>query len=60
MFDKRRLENMAEEINNIRNSAEHLEDLGKGIESVQCYVARILSSIRLLEMNITDVAKVSS
>ena len=59
MIEKRRLENMAKEIQNIQNSAEHIKDLGKGIESVQCYAARILSSIRLLEMNVTDVVKLS-
>ena len=57
MIDNNRFETMAEEIQNMRNSAEKLEEMGKGIESVKCYVARILSSIRLLEMNVTDVAK---
>ena len=59
MIDNKRLENMAEEIQKIRNSAELLREMGKGIETVECYVARILSGIRLLEMNVTDVAKIA-
>ena len=58
MMDNKRLENMAEEIQKIRNSAELLKELGKGMESVECYAARIISSIRLLEINVTDVAKI--
>ena len=58
MIDNNRLETMAEEIQNMRKSAEQLKEMGKGIESVECYVARILSSIRLLEMNVTDVVKI--
>ena len=57
-MDNKRLENMAEEIQILRNSAEKLEDMGQGIKSVECYVKRILSGIRLLEMNVTDVAKI--
>ena len=58
MIDNKRLENMAKEIQKIRNSAELLREMGKGIETVECYVARILSGIRLLEMNVTDAAKI--
>ena len=58
MIDKERLESMAEEIKTMRHIAEHLRDMGKGICSVECNIARILSSIRLLEMNISDVAKI--
>ena len=58
MSDNKPLENMAEEIQKIRNSAELLREMGKGIETAECYVARILSGIRILGMNITDVAKI--
>lgn len=58
MIDKERLESMAEEIQTMRHIAEHLKEMGKGIGSVECNIERILSSIRLLELNISDVAKI--
>jgi hypothetical protein len=58
MIDKEHLESMAEEIQTMRNIAEHLKDMGKGIGSVECNIERILSSIRLLELNISDVVKI--
>ena len=58
MIDKERLESMAKEIQMMRNIAERLKDTGRGIGSVECNITRILSSIRLLEMNISDVAKI--
>lgn len=58
MIDKERLESMAEEIQKMRDMAEHLKEMGKGMGSVECNIARILSSIRLLELNISDVAKI--
>ena len=58
MIDKEHLERMAQEIQNMRHMAEHLKEMGKGIGSVECNMERILSSIRLLELNISDVAKI--
>ena len=58
MIDKERLESMTEEIQKMRRTAEHLKEMGKGIGSVECNIERILSSIRLLELNISDVAKI--
>jgi hypothetical protein len=58
MIDKERLESMAEEIQKMRHMAEHLKEKGKGIGSVECNLERILSSIRLLELNISDIVKI--
>ena len=58
MIDKEHLESMTEEIQTMRNIAENLKEMGKDLSSVECNIERILSSIRLLEMNITDVSKI--
>ena len=57
MIDRKSLEGMAEDIQNMRTIAEHLRESGKGIESIECNITRILSSVRLLELNVTDVVK---
>jgi len=57
MIDTKYLENMANDIQKMRRLAEHLKETGKGVESVDRNITRILSSIRLLEMNVTDVSK---
>jgi len=59
MIDKKHLEDMAEDIQKMRSLAEHLQETGKGIESIDRNLTRILSSIRLLEMNVTDVSKIA-
>ena len=58
MIDKKTLESMAEDIQKMRIIAENLKEVGNGIGSVECNITRILSNIRLLEMNVTDVVKV--
>ena len=58
MIDKTHLQTMAKDIQKMRRLAEHLQETGKGIESIERNMTRILSSIRLLEMNVTDVAKI--
>jgi len=59
MVDDKSLEIMAEYIQDMRSIAEHLKKTGTGIVTIERNVTRILSSIRLLEMNITDVAKIN-
>ena len=59
MMDKASLDNMAEHIQNMRKIAEDLKAAGTGIQSVERNVTRILSSIRLLEMNVSDIAKIA-
>jgi hypothetical protein len=59
MMDKKTLESMADDIQNMRTIAEHLKETGKGIETIDRNLTRILSSIRLLEMNVSDVVKIA-
>lgn len=58
MIDDKRLESMAEHIQHMRTVAEQVKESGKGIVTIDRNIARILSSIRLLEMSVTDVAKI--
>lgn len=58
MIDRKYLEDMAEDIQKMKTIAERLKETGKGIESVDRNITRILSSIRLLEMNVADVVKI--
>ena len=46
---------MDERIRRMRILAEELREMGKGIKAVERNVHRILASISLLELNITDV-----
>jgi hypothetical protein len=59
MIDNKSLESMTEDIQSMRSIAEHLRETGKEIVTVERNITRILSSIRLLEMNVTDVAKIT-
>lgn len=58
MIDSKSLERMAEHIQNMRSIAEQLRETGKEIVTIDRNIKRILSSIRILEMNVRDVAKV--
>lgn len=58
MVGNKSLQSMAEDIQKLRSIAEHLREAGKGIVTIERNTTRILSSIRLLEMNVRDVAKV--
>ena len=59
MHDDKTLESLVEDIRNMRSIAEHVRDTGKGIVTIERNITRILSSIRILEMNVTDVAKIN-
>ncbi|MFZ7111591.1 MAG: hypothetical protein ACOWYE_07905 [Desulfatiglandales bacterium] len=59
MMDKASLDQMAEYIQTMRNIAETLKEAGTGIQSIERNVTRILASIRLLEMNVSDIAKIA-
>lgn len=54
-MDRWNIEEMAEMIQQLRQTAEVLKEKGKGIETLQRTLDRILVGIRLLEINISDV-----
>jgi hypothetical protein len=52
------VEEMAEIIVQLRQSAEDLKEKGKGIQTLERTVDRILVGVKLLEINISDVKTV--
>jgi len=55
--DHDNIQKMAEKIQLLRKTAEELESLGGEIEAVKKNLVRLLSSTKMLELNITDVAE---
>ncbi len=55
MEKHRKIEEMDERIQQMRQLAEELREKGKGIQAVERNVDRILASIRILELNVSDV-----
>ncbi len=49
------IKEMAEKIQAIKRAATELKDVSEGIQSVDRNVDRILASVRILEINISDV-----
>jgi hypothetical protein len=50
---------MAEKISAIRKDAEALKEVSGGIPTVDCNADRILSNVRMLEININEVAEIT-
>jgi len=58
MIDEYPIDKMVKKISSIRRSAVELRNLSGGIEAVDRNVDRILSSVKMLEINISDVADI--
>ncbi|HLB28238.1 MAG TPA: hypothetical protein VJK47_03395 [Dehalococcoidales bacterium] len=56
MAEKYAIDEMAKSIRTIRKSAEKLKDISGGIQAVDRNADRILSSVKMLELNISDVS----
>ena len=56
MKEQHNLEKMVEKIRLMRKAAEELKELSGGIQAVERNVDRILSGIKMLEINISDVS----
>jgi len=52
------IEELAERIQALRRIAEEIEEKGKGIETLERNVHRILTGVRMLEINIGDLMEV--
>ena len=50
-----KIEEIADLIQEMRQVAEQLQKQGEGIQAVERNVARILASIKMLELNVSDV-----
>ncbi len=56
MSDDYPIQDMAKKIRSIKKSAVELRNLSGGIEAVDRNVERIMASVKMLEINISDVA----
>jgi hypothetical protein len=52
------LKALDEKIKQLRKTAEEIDKLGEGIEAVKRNIVRVLSSTKMLEINISDVRMV--
>jgi hypothetical protein len=52
------IKGMAKKISTLRRDAESLREISGGIPTVDCNVNRILANVKMLEININDVAAV--
>jgi hypothetical protein len=52
------IKTMDEKIKLLRKTAEELDELGDGIEAVKKNIVRLLSSTKMLELNISDLREV--
>ena len=56
MVDEYPIDKMVKKIRSMKKSAEELRNLSGGVEAVDRNVDRILASVKMLEINISDVA----
>jgi hypothetical protein len=54
MTDKTDLQRMEKTLQRLRATTQELQALGEGIPAVKANTARILASIRMLELNVSD------
>jgi hypothetical protein len=54
------LDKLREQIMGLKYSAKELQTCGKDIPAITCNIARILASVKMLELNIVDVANLCS
>jgi hypothetical protein len=55
MIESYYVKEMAEKIQEIKEAATELKNISGGIQAVERNVDRILASVKMLEMNISDI-----
>jgi hypothetical protein len=55
MIESYHVKEMAEKIQAIKEAATELKNISGGIQAVERNVDRILASVKMLEMNISDI-----
>ncbi len=58
MAEKSRIEEMARKISSIKQATNELKSMSGGIQAVDRNVDRILASVKMLEINISDLTEV--
>jgi len=59
MADQNLVDDMVQRISSIKKSAVELRNLSLGIQAVDRNVDRILASVKMLEINVSDVADIA-
>jgi hypothetical protein len=54
-MDRREIRKLDTRIKTIRKAAEELKELSGGVPAIDCNTDRILASVKMLEINISDV-----
>lgn len=58
MVEEYNIKLMAEKIETIRRTATELKNISSGIQAIDRNADRILASVKMMEINITDVADI--
>lgn len=58
MTEKGKIAEMAEKISLLKKTATELKQLSEGNQAIERNIERILASIKMLEINVTDVASI--
>jgi hypothetical protein len=53
-----RLEKIAEQIQRIKKAATDLTEISGGVQALECNTRRILASVKMLEINFSDLGEV--
>lgn len=59
MTEEKHLKEMAEKIRLLRQTAVELKQLSGGIQTIDRNLDRILACVKMLELNVSDVAEVN-
>ena len=59
MAEEYSVKEMAEKIQAIKEAATELQNISGGIQAVQRNVDRILASVKMLEINISDISGIA-
>jgi len=58
-MDRRHMKKLDTRIRTIRRAAEELKELSGGIQAIDRNVVRILASVKMLEINVSDLLELS-
>jgi hypothetical protein len=59
MVESYNIKEMAEKVQAIKEAATELKDISGGIQAVDRNVDRILASVKMLEINISDIVDIT-
>jgi hypothetical protein len=59
MTESYHIEEMAEKVQAIKEAATELQNISGGIQAIDRNVSRILASVKMLEINISDIVGIA-